>query len=319
MKLTIKEMKKIAQDILDKELDNETNATIVTIGEYYRNILTNKKYRLKFKMHNILTPIKCNGYYNRGNNTIFVFLNYLNRKKIRICKPNIFNLCEICYHELRHAQQKKFNLFSYEYFFTMLETYLLEENYSRYERAHDLVFFEIGANIYGTVKAKEYIKKNYPEEYEHYKNYIEKLEYKRTFMYMTYNAPEVFENYIEESKINSKFGVKPIDTSIKKSNEYIINDFDGLKMILSVFLKKNWEYKSIKEITENELFPKIDKKIIYIILSSKSFLKQLDIKDLLPEELELLEKSLNYIKAVYYNQNQYIEKQKKKKKTFHKN
>lgn len=45
-----------------------------------------------------------------------------------------------------------------------------------YLLAHDLYSCEIGANLYGIRKAKDYMIKKYPQEYESQKAYIDLLE-----------------------------------------------------------------------------------------------------------------------------------------------
>ncbi len=91
---------------------------------------------------------------NLKEKDIVIFLNRIDKiEKV----DNIFQLARTCYHEVRHSIQQNFDNYSYEGFLRNID--LLRTNKIYYQVEHDSFSFEIGANLYGISKAKEYIKK----------------------------------------------------------------------------------------------------------------------------------------------------------------
>lgn len=92
-------------------------------------------------------------------------------------------------------------------------------------------------------------------------------------------------------KINS-LGVNKKSKDSGKSNER--SYFNNIKPIFEIFFDGNVKFKNISEIINNEKFKNLDKKIIYAIFSSKSFLSNINISNLSEEELNIISESLAY-------------------------
>ena len=65
---------------------------------------------------------------------------------------------------------------------------------------------------------------------------------------------------------------------------------------------------------QNDKFMKLDKRIVYAIMSSKSFLEQIKMNQLSEEELELVNESLKYTSILYKNQSKLIDESLKDKR-----
>lgn len=89
----------------------------------------------------------------------------------------LFQVLKTSYHEIRHSVQLTFDRYSYERFLCDIENFFIMCNLGRdYKHNHDSYSFEIGANLYGTRMAKEYLMNNYPLIYEKDKVVIEAIE-----------------------------------------------------------------------------------------------------------------------------------------------
>ena len=157
--------------------------------------------------------------------------------------------------------------------------------------------YEIGANLYSVFKAKEYLKNKYPEYYEQQKEEIHQLEQRYYHDYMTYDASDTVERMFQIIKSKMR---------IHKATK--IKSMDKISPILEMFFDENFSYKSIHEIIKHEKFSTLDKRIIYAVLSSKSFLENLTLSNLTEEELNLLSEALQYTNSMYQNQLKSIER-----------
>lgn len=79
--------------------------------------------------------------------------------------------------------------------------------------------------------------------------------------------------------------------------------------LFNIFTNDDNSFKSIEDILKNPSFEKLDKRIVYTVLSSDLFLNSIDIEKLSDIELNTLEESLQYTYTIYNNQYQFIWKQ----------
>lgn len=293
--LDVNEMKKIAHEIIEeesKEYNFKINCFPLTFLEYYNNYISGKKFKLlkifRYKMLSGFNDLK-------GNAVIFI--NKVN--KIENIEGKIFDLAWLCYHEARHTIQQTFNAYSYECFFSQIESYMRSVSLDiDYKFFHDSYSFEIGANLYSISKAKEYLKNRYPSFYEEEKDRIEKLEKKYTFDYLTYDAVDTVERFIQiGKKVNNKY-----DSSL-------IN----ISPVIKIFMNEDNSFKEISQIINNDKFKLLDSKIVSAFFSCKSFLENVDMDKLSDRELDIINKSLQYTNKVYQNQTKLIEKSYKDK------
>lgn len=277
--LSVEKMKEIANSIIKEELEKngiEVNILPVTNEEYCDYLISNSNSNFLSKL---LTLIYAGGY-NDKNGNIVVFLDYIS--KLKNIDDKIFRLANVCYHEARHSKQLVIDDYSYDKFLRNVDE---NKKGKDYLLNHDKFSFEIGANLYGVRKAKEYLKNNNPELYEKAKDKIEKREKRYMYDYMTYDASYSIEKIIDLFEIRDLFSCG--------------RKLEDISPVFEIFLNKDASFKNINEIVENEKFKTLDKRIVYAFFSSKQFLKQIDIEQLSIEELELVNESLKYTKDLY--------------------
>ena len=286
MDLSLRDIKSIAHNILDEELsshDLKANIMPYTFVEYSGSRTLRKRTIFK-KISKWIKGHSVGGFYKASTNDIVIFIDRI--KKIKKFDKQIFKLAFICYHEARHREQAEFSPHSYEGFMDFTDRLDIFD----YGLAHDSFSLEIGANLYGTRKAKEYMLKKYPQEYESQKEYITLLEQIYYYQYLTYDAPVRIDAALASIKLmNSISKIKATKKEVKKNTK--IKQYEA---IYAIFLNEDLTFKSIDEIINNKDFIKLDKKIIYAMFSSKSFLSTLDLDALSQNGLQILHESLAY-------------------------
>ncbi len=287
--LTINEMKTIAHEIYKEEEEKlrykDNKIFPITFIEYFKEYIPNNFKLTKILPMSIL-PIISGGFNDlKGNNIIF--LNHIKRIK-KDCNK-VFRLAQVCYHELRHSEQSTWDAYSYQGFLRDIDQYRKKDTFDYYND-HDQYSFEIGANLYGVIKAKEYMQKHYPELYMEQKEDIERLLKLYQFDYMTYDASYSFDITLQIIRLLEK-NKKPSDIS----------------PVLEIFLNNDFTFKKMSEFNHNINYRNLDKRIIYAVLSSKAFLSQVNMEELSEEELKLLNESLQYTNNIYKRQSVLIE------------
>lgn len=225
---------------------------------------------------------------------------YLFKYKGAITK-DFFQVLRTCYHEARHCEQRTFNRYTYERFLYDIEDFYMKYNLNKdYKHNHDSYSFEIGANIYGTRMAKEYLMKNYPEIYKRDCYVIEAMEKKYQSDYILYNPSYTIDKVIPWIKIVSSFG----------NNDIIKRDFiNDTSPVLSIFLNGDGSFKRPSEVMNDERYLTLDKRITYAIFSSLSFLKEVKYMDnLLDEEVDIINESMDYTSVICEMQKIYYDK-----------
>lgn len=299
-KLSIEEMKKIAHEICEEEkrqYNIEDNIFPITLIEYYNDYVFSQKSKLTEKITASLLPIRTSGFNDLKGNNIVIFLKLTN--KIKKIEGKVFRLAEVCYHEMWHSVQKQFDKYSYEGFLRDIDDIFKRDSNNDYLTEHSKYSFEIGANLYGISKAKEYMKNKYPSLYEKEKDMIENKLKEYYFDYMTYDASDNIERTIQLLK-----------NKLRSHNTKRIESMDKLSPVLEIFLNSDMNYKKISEIMGHEKFKGLDKRIVYAFLSSKTFLESLNTEELTNEELSLLSEALQYTNTVYQNQMQLLTQEK---------
>ena len=284
--LNTENMKKIVHEIADKELKgNSEKVYPVTYNEYFNELEDSVKLKIS---DTIIRNV--DGYNHKGN--IVVFLDKISEKKSTIAWK-IFCLVENTYHEVRHTIQKKFDSYNYDGFLGNIDNVLSILKTDTYYSDYNSFSYELGANLYGVQKAKEYMQTKFPNHYKKISKKIELKEEKYKYDYMMYDASHNVNRLIIELQhvpnIKSKKSVKEISS------------------VLDIFMNSNFTFKRLTEIKSDPRFKSLDKRIIYAILSSPSFYNDIAIEELSKEELELLYKSLNYTHRTYQNQSAYLE------------
>ncbi len=306
-KLSTKEMKKIAYEIVSKELEKYDNINVhifpVTTLEYYTKYI---KKLIKFYIDNeihldksdflelIKEPFSNTLAYNQmfdvwidSQITKFTIFTVIFIKKIKKMNLPLINLLVNCYHEARHSIQLTFDNYSYVKFLRYIDGILIDNNNTDYNKNHNSYSIEIGANLYGITKAEEFLKNKYPDIYELEIETIKNYEKKYKLDYMLFDA------------------TVQIDKALNIANEKQINLNDKIP-IFSIFMSGDNSFKSIEDMIKNPDFEKLDKRIAYTFLSSNSYLKNVDIEKLSAEEQTILNEALQYTYTIYNNQYKFI-------------
>lgn len=287
-KYNVKELKRITNKIVEEQKDIhgiDVNAFPVTFIEYYTDYVFKGKFSLN-RISDYIYPLNLMGFYGKGD--IVIFLNRVEKiKKIDFSK-GVVEFLDTVYHELRHSIQKSALDISYEKYIFFLEKHLMIERVKEFDYLtnHDEFLIEIDANLYGIRNASEYLKKYEPEMYEEKKEYMERLEKKYIFDYNMYDASRTFD-----------LAVTVMRNQYRK---------DGISCE-TIFMNENGTFKSIKDILDNPLLNTIDKRVVALIMSSETFLKEADFSELTYDYLKLFSLILKYTKSVYINQLNYLD------------
>ena len=290
----IQQWKAIAHDIIDKEvIANQMVCGVfpLTFVEYYHDFLPSKRYHLMRKIHLILSPNQCMGLFMPQENSIIIFLDNFN--EMRVLPFQLEELVLTCYHEVRHLMQGWFSVGSLSGYLKEIEEKIRASGARRdYNVNHDQYSFEIGANLYGIVNAQKYLKKNFPDVYARSREWLEKREIKYRFDYYCYDPISTIDYYVTVCR--------------KKYQNDVIRPVPGI--VSEIFLKKDFKFKKIREMMQHEDYPKLEKDLIYTVLSSQTFLKQVSLEKMDDEELALFNEALEYANTLYKNQSAMIEK-----------
>lgn len=294
-KLSTKEMKNISYTIISKELQKHNLEAIiypVSVFEYYTKYIPNKYLSDKNNFIKLLKlpfihALACNLLFDDKENNIIIFLDKFKNKD-----KQLLNLINTCFHEIRHSIQQTFDDYSYNMFLRKIDCFLKKCFPYNYQSYHDCYSYEIGSNIYAITMTKEFLKNNYPTIYQEEKNNIEKREENIRANYILYDATD---------RVN-----QVINTA--RSMQISINN---ISPIFNIFINSDNSFKSIKDIIKHPNFKKLDKRIIYAVLTSDSFFKSIDIEKISSEELVILNESLQYTHTVYHNQIEFCWKNRK--------
>ncbi len=294
-KISTIELKRIAREIITSEEDKYTisiNVRPITFMDIIS--LKDSGYSMQKRKSDFgyYTDLNCGGY-NDLNGTTVIFLDKLDRLSRRRQISNIFLLVSACYHEARHSEQQFFDKYSYDRFLSDIEMFYMKTDANRdYTENHDEYSFEIGANLYGIEMAREYLKKNYPRVYEEDKDKIDILEECFLVDYKLYNP-----TYFIDMVIPRIRNIRPLDDNKK------VKDIKDKSLILSIFLNDDGSIKRPSEVEYQEL----DKRIVYAVYSSLSFLNKLTcIDDLTEEEISIINEAIEYTSELCENQRKYF-------------
>lgn len=273
----IEDLKEIANNVITKELkDNNLDAIVhLTTFKDYRNS-QKRKLLTSCQFRNVY------GLVDEGN--IYIFLD--NILKYNSNGNILFQLIETSYHEARHVAQDKFSPISYEGFFLDITKYILANGKSKEPKKY---FYELEALLYGLEKAKEYMSKNYPDEYKKNESEINDRINITFSNYHNINLKETIEEFLNILS-------RKIIINQEKEKQHEISP------VLDIFLTNDITFKSLKEILLDERINFIDKRIVYAFISNKYFLESLDYGNLSKEEVSVLEDALTSSKEIYSNQ-----------------
>lgn len=291
-KISVEEMKKIAREITESESKKygiDINVRPVAFADIVNpDFFTNRSYTIDKRMKDFYqySYLPCEGY-NNFKGTMVVFVDKLLRSFVAKRISSIFMLANVCYHEARHSAQKTFDRYSYESFLRDIEQFYRKVGGNRdYKKHHDSYSFEIGANLYGIRMAREYLKKYNLEVYEKFKDKIDRVEQQYEEDYKMYNASYTIDRVLPRIRVASAFG----------DNEIIKHDFiKDTSPVLGIFLNGDGSFKRPSEVMSNDKYQDLDKRIVYAMFSSLSFLRDLEHMDNLSlEEVSIVNEAIDY-------------------------
>ena len=312
-KISIEEMKKIAREITESESKKygiDINVRPVAFADIVKpDFFTNCSYTIDKRMKDFYqySYLPCEGY-NNFKGTMVVFVDKLLRSFVAKRISSIFMLANVCYHEARHSAQKTFDRYSYESFLRDIEQFYRKVGGNRdYKKHHDSYSFEIGANLYGVRMAREYLKKYNLEVYEKLKDKIDRVEHFYQEDYKMYNASYTIDRVLPIIKVASAFG----------DNEIVKHDFiKDTSPVLGIFLNGDGSFKKPSEVMNDERYQELDKRIVYAMFSSLSFLKDLKHMDNLTlEEINIINEAIDYTNTLCQMQMNSLNESKDKAQT----
>ena len=292
-KISVEEMKKIAREITESESKKygiDINVRPVAFADIVKpDFFTSRSYTIDKRMQDFYqySYLPCGGYNNFKGRTMVVFVDKLLRSFVAKYISSIFMLANVCYHEARHSVQMTFDRYSYDRFLRDIEQFYRRIGGNRdYKRHHDSYSFEIGANLYGIRMAREYLKKNNMEEYEKFKDKIDILEHFYQEDYKMYNASYTIDKVLPIIGVASAF----------RNNKIIKYDFiKDTSPVLGIFLNGDGSFKRPSEVMNDDKYQELDKRIVYAMFSSLTFLKDLKHMDnLSPEEISIVNEAIDY-------------------------
>lgn len=301
MTLTTDLMKKMSRQIILEELQEKDMVCGIyplTLIEYYSALIKKRKYKLEKKIFYARLPFSSTAFFEDRQKVIVIFISRL--KKIKKIERQLFDLVFLCYHEARHLEQTWFSIGSLPGYLREMEEFICANAFgSDYLLYHDCYSFEIGANLYAIRKTEEYLKRKYPDIYLKYQETIRQKKEKFFDDYFSYHPTDTFDHYIEVLKEMKQ------ESILSFHQDKVVPRLDAVS---EVFLTSDYRIKKIREIRNHEDFSKLDKTIIYMVLSSSTFLSHLSLDDMDMEEIIFLKEALDYTSQVYENQRVMLEK-----------
>ena len=283
-KLSRKELKKIAEQAISQKAAEEniniTSINPLTSVEYYKSDFFKKKlklYKTFHKLNCVTTPIICNGINN--NNHIIIFIDNFSKIAYLGLKHQLVDFLQTSFHELGHSHQvQNFNNYTtFELFNNLyLNNFIRKHNDTHYQKYHDEYLTEKDADLFGVNCTESFLKK-YPNLYSREKEYLErkKLQYEYNYQNFDFHLfwEEFYKIYQQEPKL-----------------------YQHENLVSTIFFEKNSNtYKKIKDIMTSEDFDWIGEKLFFSILTSPSFLSQLDPITFDIEELQTVIDALEYM------------------------
>lgn len=246
--------------IIASEIENKRNDSSITITNLLKNI--------KNSLMGISDKV---GDYDYLNDIIKIFLSEIEKESPT--KPlYLWELLTTTYHEYNHKllwskEQTEKNLTN----FTLILENLICEITDLYEKNHHDDFYEeIIANVYSVEKASQFLKR-YPHIYEKLKGYIENDKLKYQIQLINHDI-EQFINYLNKIIKN------------KDQKEKLFQSFYPYK-IIEIFYNRDGTFKSLATLSKDMEWTSLETEVQYTIISSKSYLKELNYNSLSLEEL----------------------------------
>ena len=236
----------------------------------------------------IYISAKTDAYYDYGNNKLKIILK---QKKNIDEKHSIWMLLKNTYHEYKHTILEK--LVKKPYIETKEDLFYAIENLIAptddfYLTYHDDFYEEIQANNYGIKKAEHFLQSNpqYKKQNQQLKNIITLDKLLHETYYRNYDFQLIL------AKVNSI-----IKENIHEINKYL-NDKE--LAIVKILYKKSGKFKTPSELIQTQNWNNMSKEAQYLIISSESYLTDIDYTKCSKEELYFILDALSYSLTLEY-------------------
>lgn len=244
------------------------------------NTKNNKKEILLDIKDELIANKKCYAYYDLPTNKIKILIDAIKKDNYNE-EILIWNIIKISFHEYKHVliQHQPQNIESS--FYINLEN-LIDVN--DYFKMHDEIYEEIIADKYAIEKATQIIKPKYPTTLANKKLELNiKLEKILNSIY--------YQNY------DIQYALDYINILIKDNNDPNLQKVN----IIKILYNKDGTLKDINKLLQTNDSSPLPIKILYLIISTDTYLQNINYQKLSIEELKILIEAINYKYEIEYN------------------
>lgn len=195
--------------------------------------------------------------------------------KLQSESDQIIQTALTCYEEVKKQELQTYHQDKYRELITTLETTL-----GIFPSQSTPTLATLEANKYALTKTKKFLALTYPEIYEEKSSSLSIQEKIACLKYKAYDGSNLIEEYYEKQK-NDKKARRNIPAPLK------------------TFINSDGTYKPLDVILSDKNYPLIDERIKYIILTSKTFLKKVNLPSLTKKELEYLKQIITTVASMY--------------------
>lgn len=249
---SLKEVQGILLDIIDKEFSNISYSIDLILNTNKQN---DKKILGICRDNEI--EVYVNNYFHLCDlkeKLLYMGTQHVSQKIfVRLLKTTYHE----CFHILEQLMPSRY-ITELDYFLVTTERPLRKTDGSYYDKNWHLFYDEMLADLYGNIKAREFLKENYPDVLDCNESWLndELVEIKKRFVFFDYNHTyqKNYKDYIHEDNSDKFISVKAI----------------------------------------YDMYKDFDERIVYYILTLDLFLEQLDINNLSDEEITIMELAIEY-------------------------
>lgn len=266
--LKLVEVKNKCKEIIEKEAKQygiKLDIEPITVVEFYNSEFFLKNAPTKLEQMQIKFDLrKSGGFFYPPTEKIMIFIDRIGKGEMVDSVNKFSAILFSMFHEFKH-QLQKLNKDTTETteFIINIERLMRSLNPKDYSDNHDRYYLELEAYYYAYFKTLKYLEENCKKEYISAKSYLEaKWISQCNYNQINYNFGQVFDKFYNLCQLK----------------KYDMNSFHI--PYLNLFINKKNQFQSLEYIINNLQTTKLDLNIIYDILCSESFLKQIDVTKL---------------------------------------
>ena len=281
-KMNEKEMQEFAKYILSdacKKTGLDVNIIVTKANKFYKT----KKYKERYKDENLEN---ITGLASAENKEIIIITDNLD------ANYEIVDYVFSIFHELMHIAYAQKEIKAEEYDLAMfsvdLENDIINHNETRYSKYHDMFFEEIVADSFSITMTREQGMKKVIEYMNEKNKPLSKKQINMCNIYLDYL--DLYVKYRLNAH-NVSISIDYFNSLIQENPNILAN----ANSILKKFYKKDGTYRSLIDIMNDTELNNYPFEIRSYILSSRSFLKEVDFNNISYFQLAYLLKSIEYV------------------------